>query len=331
MLSVGALWLLWRWWQDRWGGHAVLAAAFLVHPVLLLAAMSDGLSVEAFRQMTPLPILIIYLFVLTLILQQDARQLARELQQRRRAEAELQRLANDLDRQVHERTARLDELNQGLQAFSGMVSHDLRGPLRNIHGLSELVRESIEAGRAAEALPLVQKLGHESMRATHMVSDLLNLARVEGKALQKQGVDCNALVRGCLGQLALEYPDAPRCVQIGPLPVVQADAGLLAHVVMNLVGNALKYGQGRPGLAVTVTAMRDADAWRFSVADNGPGFSEARAGELFKPFGRLVADGIPGTGLGLTVVHRVVQQHGGAVGAQGRPGEGATFWWTLPA
>lgn len=331
VLLAAALWLLWHWWRERWSGQLTLAGAFLVQPLLLLAAMRVGMDVKAFRELTPLPIVVVYFFVLTLILQRDAHRLARELHRSEQAEAELQHLADGLDRVVHERTAQLEALNQGLRAFSGMVSHDLRGPLRNIHGLSEMAREAIEEGQPAQALPLVRKLGHESLRASRMVSDLLDLARVEQQALQKAQVDFGELVRECVEQLAMEYPSARQAVRVGPLPVVVVDRGLMAHVVTNLVGNALKYGQGRPGLAVDVGAQREDQAWRFAVSDNGPGFDEARASELFKPFSRLVGEAVPGTGLGLTVVRRVVQQHGGEVGACGRVGEGARFWWTLPA
>lgn len=331
VLTAAASWLLWHWWRDRWSGQLALAAAFLVQPLLLFAAMRVGMDVRAFRDLTPLPIVVVYFFVLTLILQRDARRLARELHRSARAEAALQRLADNLDRTVHERTAQLEALNQGLRAFSGMVSHDLRGPLRNIHGLSEMAREAIEEGQPAQALPLVRKLGHESLRASRMVSDLLDLARVEQQALQKARVDFGELVRECVDQLAMEYPSAQQAVRVGQLPVVEVDRGLMAHVVTNLVGNALKYGQGRPGLAVDVHAQRENGRWRFAVSDNGPGFDEARAGELFQPFNRLAGDAVPGTGLGLTVVRRVVQQHGGEVGASGRMGEGARFWWTLPA
>lgn len=331
VLVAAALWLLWHWWRDRWSGQLALAAAFLVQPLLLFAAMRVGMDVRAFRDLTPLPIVVVYFFVLTLILQRDARRLARELHRSEQAEAALQRLAAGLDRTVHERTAQLEALNQGLRAFSGMVSHDLRGPLRNIHGLSEMAREAIEEGQPAQALPLVRKLGHESLRASRMVSDLLDLARVEQQALQKAQVDFGELVRECVDQLAMEYPSARQAVRVGSLPVVAVDRGLMAHVVTNLVGNALKYGQGRPGLAVDVHAQRENGRWCFAVSDNGPGFDEARAGELFLPFNRLAGDAVPGTGLGLTVVRRVVQQHGGEVGASGRMGEGARFWWTLPA
>ncbi|AOS80520.1 sensor histidine kinase [Hydrogenophaga intermedia] len=331
VLLVAALWLLWHWWRERWSGQLALAGAFLVQPLLLFAAMRVGMDVKAFRELTPLPIVVVYFFVLTLILQRDARRLARELHRSEQAEAELQRLADGLDRVVHERTAQLEALNQGLRAFSGMVSHDLRGPLRNIHGLSEMAREAIEEGQPAQALPLVRKLGHESLRASRMVSDLLDLARVEQQALQKARVDFGELVRECVEQLAMEYPLARQAVRVGSLPVVEADRGLMAHVVTNLVGNALKYGQGRPGLAMAVDAKRENGAWRFAVIDNGPGFDEARADELFQPFNRLAGEDVPGTGLGLTVVRRVVQQHGGEVGASARMGEGARFWWTLPA
>jgi len=332
LLVAGALWLVWRWWRDRWAGQLVLALSFLSHPALLLLAHTQGLDAAAFRQLTPLPIVLVYLFLMTLILQRDARQLARELRERERAEADLQRLADALDQTVRERTARLEEINQGLRSFSGMVSHDLRGPLRNIHGMGELAHEAIAQGQPGEALPLVRRMGQEALRASRMVGDLLNLAQVDQRPVQKQAVDFEALVRQCVERLAQEYPGAGTQVQlVGALPVLPADQGLMEHVLINLIGNALKYGQGVPQLQVRVCADRVGEVWRFSVEDNGPGFDPVRAGELFQPFSRLAEGAAPGTGLGLTVVRRAVQQHGGEVGASARPGQGATFWWTLPA
>lgn len=335
MLSLSAAWLMWEWWRDRWSGQLVLAAALMVHPALVVAAHSAGLDVVQFRQLTPLPIVLVYLFLMTLILQRDARLLARELKERERAEGELKQLASALDQKVRERTARLEEINQGLRTFSGMVSHDLRGPLRNIHGMSELARESIEQGQPALALPMVRKVGHEALRASRMVGDLLSLAQADQQQLQKADVDFTALVQQCVARLAQEYPCALAQVRVDALPVVPADAGLMEHVVLNLVGNALKYGHAVPDLQVHVRAQRDdggeGAVWRFSVSDNGPGFDPARTDELFKPFRRLVDAQVPGTGLGLTVVRRAVRQHGGQVGASAAPGEGAIFWWTLPA
>lgn len=335
MLIVGAAWLVWEWWRDRWVGQLVVASALLIHPVLVVAAHSAGLDVVQFRQLTPLPIVLIYLFLMTLILQRDARLLARELQERERAEADLKQLASALDQKVRERTARLEEINQGLRTFSGMVSHDLRGPLRTIHGMSELARESIEQGQPALALPMVRKVGHEALRASRMVGDLLSLAQADQQQLHKTDVDFTALVHQCVARLAQEYPCALAQVRVDALPLVPADAGLMEHVVLNLIGNALKYGHAVPDLQVRVRAEREAEAegamWRFSVSDNGPGFDPARAEELFKPFTRLVDAHVPGTGLGLTVVRRAVRQHGGRVGASAAVGEGATFWWTLPA
>ena len=115
------------------------------------------------------------------------------------------------------------------------------------------------------------------------------------------------------------------------LPVVQADASLMRHVLMNLLGNALKFGADRADLRITVEARKDdGGAWRFSVVDNGPGFDPSRSGELFQPFSRLGERVAGGTGLGLTVVKRAAERHGGTVGAVSAPGQGASFWWTLP-
>jgi len=328
---IAAGWLLWVWWHERWSGQLVLALLFLGHPLLLGVAVTTDMNLLNFRQLTPLPISIMFVFVMTLILHRDSQILARELHERVRAEQALQRLTDSLEDIVRSRTQQLEEIIRGLRSFAGMVSHDLSGPLRNAAGLADVALEDYRAGNAAGAERSLELIRREALRASNMVNDLLNLAKVDHGPPELAPVDMQALVQDCLRSLALQFPNAPQAVQMEAMPVVQADASLLQHVVMNLLGNALKFGDGHSGLRVTLCALRDGGFWRFTVSDNGPGFDPAKAGELFQPFSRLDERKVGGTGLGLTVVKRAVERHGGAVGAASAPGEGARFWWTLPA
>ncbi len=328
---IASGWLVWLWWRERWGGQLVLALLFLGYPLLLAIALLTDMSLLQFRMLTPLPISIAYVFVMTLILHRDSLIVGRELRERVKAEQALQRLTDSLEDIVRSRTQQLEEMVRGLRSFAGMVSHDLSGPLRNTAGLASMALEEYRAGHPADTERCLEMIRMESMRASTMVNDLLNLARVEHGPPDLVPVDMQALVQECLGSLALQFPNAAEAVRAEPMPVVQADASLMQHVVMNLVGNALKFGTGHSALRVQLGAMRENGFWRFTVTDNGPGFDPAKSGELFQPFSRLDERKIGGTGLGLTVVKRVVESHGGAVGAASRPGEGARFWWTLPA
>jgi signal transduction histidine kinase len=328
LLAVG--WLTWLWTRDGWGGQLVLALLFLGHPLLFAVAMLTDMSLLQFRQVTPLPISIAYVFVMTLILQRDSHILARELRERVRAERALQQLTDSLEEIVRSRTRQLEEIIQGLRSFAGMVSHDLSGPLRNAAGLADLALQDFRAGDIAASERSLELIRREARRASAMVSDLLTLAKVDQGPPSPEAVDMQALLRDCLQSLALQYPQAPEAVQAVALPVVQADAGLMRHVLMNLLGNALKFGAGRGDLRIALDAREEGGFWRFSVSDNGPGFDPGKTDELFKPFSRLDERVAGGTGLGLTVVKRAVERHGGTVGASSAQGGGAAFWWTLP-
>jgi signal transduction histidine kinase len=331
IFTAGALWMFTLWWRDRWGGQLVLMVAFLQHPLLVSFGLIQGMGLEEVRSLMPLPLALSYVFLMTLILQRDAKTLDAELQQRARAEEELQRIAETLEATVDERTTELREIVHGLQSFSGMVSHDLSGPLRNAGALVHMARNAVQRGDGAELHDTLGRIERETQRAQSMVSDLLSLSRVEQAPLQVAPVDMQALFQECLASLAGQFPDVTEVVQSDKLPVVQGDAGLLQHVLMNLIGNALKFGRARRDLRIAVRAQREGQLWRFTVSDNGPGFATERANELFKPFSRLENTSVHGTGLGLTVVKRVVERLGGQVGAASSPGLGATFWWTLPA
>ena len=332
VIFLGAsCWLVWLWSRYRWAGQLVLAAVFLGYPMLFFVAMSTGMSLLQFRQVTPLPVSITFMFVMMLMQQRDAQILARELQERMRAEQALQQLTDSLEEIVRSRTRQLEEIIQGLRSFAGMVSHDLSGPLRNASSLAELALHDFRAGDVVASERSLEMIRREAQRASTMVNDLLTLARVDQSPPNATPVDMQALLRECLQSLALQYPSAPSVVQCAALPVVQADASLMRHVLMNLLGNALKFGADRSDLRITVEARKDdGGAWRFSVVDNGPGFDPSRSGELFQPFSRLGERVAGGTGLGLTVVKRAAERHGGTVGAVSAPGQGASFWWTLP-
>ena len=206
----------------------------------------------------------------------------------RLAQQALQQLTDSLEEIVRSRTRQLEEIIQGLRSFAGMVSHDLSGPLRNASSLAELALHDFRAGDVVASERSLEMIRREAQRASTMVNDLLTLARVDQGPPNATPVDMQALLRECLQSLALQYPSAPSVVQGAALPVVQADASLMRHVLMNLLGNALKFGADRADLRITVEARKDdGGAWRFSVVDNGPGFDPSRSGELFQPFSRL--------------------------------------------
>jgi signal transduction histidine kinase len=311
-------------------GRFGLAIVLLLYPAALLYSVIASLPIYDFRRLSIVAISLKFFYLMTLILQHDAKLLLRELRSRVEAQSALQQLTDTLEDKVQERTRQLQAVNQGLRSFAGMVSHDLRSPVRNIGGLARVARESLADNDPQGASQAVNRIESEAMRASDMTTDLLALATAEQGVTRLDWVDMQALTINVIDQLALQYPGARETITAQGLPSVRADRDLMAHVLTNLLSNALKFGAQVPGLQINVGAQSTDAHWRFAVSDNGPGIDPAMADQLFKPFSRLGQHKVPGTGLGLTVVQRVVQAHGGDVGADVPPQGGASFWWTLP-
>jgi signal transduction histidine kinase len=164
------------------------------------------------------------------------------------------------------------------------------------------------------------------------VGALLALARMDEAELAREPVALASVVQEALEQVQLAHPPEPALqVQLQPLPVVAADAGLLRQVYVNLVGNALKFTRGVPSPRVEIGALQSQGETVLYVRDNGVGFEAAQAQRLFQPFERLHDRRYQGHGVGLSIVRRIVEHHGGRVWAESRPGEGAAFFFTLGA
>ena len=326
---VGSIWMVWTWRRKGYRMLLILAALFDLHPLLLAWTLANDVPLEQFRSNVVALCVAIFVMATSMLLQHQSQGLQRELALRKDAEDELRELAATLEIKVEARTRQLEDLVQGLKSFSGMVSHDLRGPLGNVVTVGELAKMSLAKGdvtKVASYLALLIKEGH---RAVAMVTDLLMLARAEQAAVKKMPVDFHELTQDCVQSLSLSYPDAACKIEVSSLPVATADPGLMSHVLHNLLGNALKFGQGTQGLQVRVKSSLEGDCWRFEVHDNGPGFDSEQATKLFQPFERLDSK-VAGTGLGLSVAKKIVECHGGQIGVRSQPGAGALFWWTLP-
>lgn len=331
MGALAAVWLLHLWRQCRWWGPLVLSVSMALVPAALLLSLFMGLSLDEYRQLSTYPVTFVCIELITLILIRDAQVLNQELTVRREAEQALRVLAESLEDEVHKRTESLQEVVTGLQSFAAMVSHDLRGPVRNVKGLAAMALEEFRQGDASGTENSLDLILREAQRGAAMVNDLLCLAQVESDELRAGEIDMAQVMVETVQSLALQYPQAWARVEIGGMPKVVADAGLMRHVANNLIGNALKFGGDRDQLRVWVSARCDGQFWRFEIRDNGPGFDATLAHQLFKPFSRLGNTEVPGTGLGLTVVKRAVERQGGQAGASAELGSGSSFWWTLPA
>ena len=228
--------------------------------------------------------------------------------------------------------AELEAKNRELEAFTYPVSHDLRAPLRAIGGFSKILIEDHSASLDVEAKRLLAVVAVNANRMGDLIDDLLRLSRLGRAALQSAEVDMAALARSVFEEL--RGAAAGRTIEftVAELPPAHGDVSLLRQVMLNLVDNALKYTRGRPVARVSLSGRRDGASCEYALTDNGAGFDPAYATKLFGVFQRLhSSEQFEGTGVGLALVRRIVERHGGRAWAIGRAGEGAEFRFTLPA
>ncbi|TCJ13587.1 two-component sensor histidine kinase [Flaviaesturariibacter flavus] len=240
-----------------------------------------------------------------------------------------------LEHELVQKISELERSNSKLEEFAHAASHDLKEPIRKVKVFTSMLREQLRAQLGAEQHGAFNKMELATARMSELVNDLLRFSHLSQQGQQKVPVDLGALFERVREDLELEIADQGAHLEVAPLPVVPGYHRQLLQSFENLVGNALKYR--RPGVAphIRVWATEDvSDSGRFaviSVADNGIGFNPQYATQIFQLFSRLhTRDQYAGTGIGLSIVQRVAEQHGGRVEAEGRPGEGATFRLWLP-
>ncbi len=233
---------------------------------------------------------------------------------------------------MHLRTAQLESLNRELEAFSYSVSHDLRAPLRAVNGFLQALVEDCGAALDERGLGHVAAAQEGAGRMSHLIEDLLKLAGLARREIQRIDVDLADIARSVARRLHTEEPAREVELVIQDVLPAQADAGLVSVVMENLIGNAWKYTGKTARARIEVGIRAEPDGGRtFFVRDNGVGFDAKRADNLFSPFQRMhSAAEFPGTGVGLATVQRIIHRHGGRIWAESEPGRGATFAFTLP-
>jgi len=313
--------------REPHSGHGFVVAALLLYPLTVLAIVVGWVSADLLSAAAVLPFSVLGATLLTTGLLRAHRRAALALAEREQAQA-LLRAANDsLEHQVAWRTAELRETIDGLESFNRSVSHDLRGPLGGIVGVTRMAREQLAAGEQAQAQHLLELIEDQAVSSVKLVEALLALARASDATLHVSPIDSGALVADVIKDLP--HGASPYCVVAPHMPTVQGDPELLRQVFANLIGNAVKFANRSQQPHVEVSAQsRDGEAV-FEVRDNGVGFDPAAAQRLFKPFQRLHDRSYEGFGVGLSIVKRIIDRHGGRVWAEGAPGRGATFYFTL--
>ena len=245
----------------------------------------------------------------------------RDITMRKAVELDLARYAGSLRRS-----------NEELQRFAYVASHDLQEPLRSIVSFSQLLARRYQGQLDKDADEYLDFIAEGGNRMQALIQDLLQVSRVETGAKPLEPTDAAGVLAGALRLLEVPIREAGGVVQVDSLPRVLADAAQLEQVFSNLIGNAVKYGRDGVPPEVRISARPASGVCEFSVADNGIGIEAEYFDRIFEMFRRLhTHDKYGGTGIGLAVVKRIVDRHGGTIRVESTPGEGSTFFFTLPA
>ena len=257
----------------------------------------------------------------------------RDLTAQRRAEAEVRELNAELEARVEQRTAELTKANHELEVFSYTISHDLRAPLRSLHGFSEALLEEYSDRLDETGQEYAGRIAAASQRMATLIDDLLRLSRASRADMSLGPVNLSASAASILDELQLQRRDPDRRVRFSIQDDVwaTADRALIRSVLQNLIENAWKFTARRSEAVIEFGAKPADDAMICCyVRDNGTGFDPAYADKIFQPFERLhSAAEFPGTGIGLASVQRIIERHGGRTWAEGAIDNGATFYFTL--
>ncbi|MFI5493676.1 response regulator [Actinoplanes sp. NPDC051859] len=261
----------------------------------------------------------------------ESRRIREELM-RRELDAAGERAARQL---AETRAALVEELewrNRELEAFSGSVSHDLRGPLQVISSYAETILEDDEdEPLGAEVRHRIERIQAAAGRMADLVESLLILSRASRGELRRRDFDLTETVWQVIREVEAREPGREIEFRVDPAMTADGDEGLVRVILENLINNAAKFTRKVEKPVIEIGWNGPGEDPHYHVRDNGAGFPAGKAGELFRPFARLhSADDFPGTGIGLTTVHRAVERHGGEIHAEGEDGRGATFWFTLP-
>ena len=250
--------------------------------------------------------------------------------QRKQAENEIRQLNAELEQRVLDRTIQLEAANQELQAFSYSVSHDLRAPLRTLDGFSKVLLEDHASQLDETGRDYLNRICVASQHMKQLIDDLLKLSQVSRGELSKTQVNLSEILEKIKTFLMQTHPERQIDWEIAHDVNVNGDNGLLEVALGNLLNNAFKFTSQKSPAYIKFGVQNEDGHQVYHVRDNGIGFEMTDTNLLFKTFQRLPNAGkFEGTGIGLTIVQRIINRHGGQIWAEGQVGQGATFYFTL--
>lgn len=258
--------------------------------------------------------------------------IARDRSQARMLAAE-QGFRQELEQRVEQRTAQLSEVNRELDAFAYTISHDLRAPLRAMHGYADSLEEDFGPELPPQARGYTHRITAAALRMEELIEDLLSYSRLTRAEMTLGRVDLDAVVRRTLDGLRPALEEVGARVEVaGPMPLVRANATLLGQVMENLVTNATKFTAPGRSAVVRIKAETVGERVRVVVEDEGIGIEPSHQERIFRPFERLHGtEAYPGTGIGLAIVRRAMERMQGGYGVTSTPGQGSRFFIELPA
>jgi len=256
---------------------------------------------------------------------------AKEKEARYRAEKDLVSLNTELEQRIIDRTSQLEAVNKELEAFAYSVSHDLRAPLRAVDGFSKFVLEDYGNKLDSEGTRLLNLIRYNTQKMDELITDLLALSRITRSEMNFSRIDMTQMAISMFNESAAPETADSISLTVDPLPEAIADPTLIRQVWLNLIANAIKFSskEEKPGIIIGGGPENEFNV--YFVKDNGVGFNPEYTHKLFGVFQRLhKSDDFEGTGVGLAIVQRIINRHGGRIWAEGEEGKGATFRFSLP-